>query len=251
MSRPRTALITGASTGIGAELARQLAASGTRVALVARSADKLEALVAELGGEARALALPGDVSEPAEAERLVHEAERRLDGIELLIANAGTGYNVKGPKMEVEHITKVLQLNVMGACATIAAGVQGMVARGSGHLVGISSVAANRGLPTSAAYCASKAALSVFLESLSVDLARTGVKVTDIRPGFVDTPLTKKNKFDMPFLMGPDRAAGLILRAIERERPVYTFPWQMAAAAWLLRRIPGPLYRGLAGRAPL
>jgi short-subunit dehydrogenase len=242
-----TALVTGGTTGIGEALVRQLIAEGCRVVFCARNQEKIDALAAELGE--RAIGIQADVSDPARAEAVVHEAEEILGGLDLLIANAGRGYNVHGSKMKVEDITSVLQLNVMGATATIAAGIESMVKRKRGHLVGISSIAGNRGLPTSASYCASKACFSTFLESLRVDLKKSQVSVTDIRPGFIDTPLTKKNKFDMPFLMSADRAAHLILKAIRKKKAVYTFPWQMAAGAWILRRVPNWLFDFFLSRA--
>lgn len=250
MTHYETALVTGGTTGIGEALVRALVASGTKVVVNARNAERLEALVSELG-EDKVIGIPADVSDPRVAEQVVRDAEAKLGHIDLVIANAGTGYNVKGKEITVDAIVGVFQLNVMGATATIAAAVQKMVERKKGHLVGITSVAANRGLPTSAAYCGSKAGFGMFLESLRVDLQTTGVHVTEIRPGFVDTPLTKKNKFDMPFLMGPDRAAELILRALARRKKVYTFPWQMAVASFALRRIPNWLFDFAAGKAPV
>src|SRR5262249_56815547 len=125
-----------------------------------------------------------------------------------------------------------------------------MVASQKGHLVGISSIAGYRGLPTSAAYSASKAALSIFLESIRVDLRARGIKVTDIRPGFIDTPLTKKNRFPMPFLLPADEAARRIVRAIDRDKRVYTFPWPMALAIQVIRWMPAWLYDFVARRAP-
>jgi short-subunit dehydrogenase len=236
-----TAFVTGGTTGIGEAIVRQLVAEGCRVAFCARNQEKIDALAAELGENA--IGIQADVSDPERAEAVVHEAIERLGHLDLLVANAGRGYNVKGPKMKVHHITGVLQLNVMGACATIAAGVESMVERKKGVLVGISSVASNRGLPTSAAYCASKACFSTFLESLSMDLSGSGVSVCDIRPGFIDTPLTEKNDFKMPFLMSAKRSAHLILRAIRRKKQVYTFPWQMAIVSWFMRNIPSWLFR--------
>lgn len=248
-ARYSTALITGGTTGIGLELVRQLVAGGTRVAVCARNPDRLAAVAEELGDGVVIIA--ADVSDPKRAEAVVHEAIDRLGGLDLVIANAGMGRNAKGWEIEVDHIVKVLQLNVMGATATVTAAVKHMVERGQGQLVGITSVAGARGLPTSAAYCASKAAFSIFLESLRVDLRGHGVAVTDIRPGFIDTPLTKKNKFKMPFLMGPDRAARLILAAVAKRRAVYTFPWPMAMAIRILRWVPNWLYDALAGKAPV
>ena len=242
-----TALVTGGTTGIGGALVRQLVAEGCRVVFCARRQDKIDELANELGENA--IGIQADVSDVSRAEALVYEAEEILGGLDLIIANAGRGRNIVGPKMKVEHITGVLQLNVMGATATMAAGIEGMMKRKKGHLVGVSSVAANRGLPTSAAYCASKACLSTFLESLRVDLRHTPIRVTDIRPGFIETPLTQKNKFKMPFLMSSERAARLILKAIRKEKKVYTFPWQMALFARFLRWAPNWLFDYAAGRS--
>jgi len=242
-----TALVTGGTTGIGEAIVRQLVAEGCRVVFCARNQEKIDALAAELGD--LAIGVQADVSDPARAESVVHDAIERLGHLDLLVANAGRGYNVKGPKMKVHHITEVFQLNVMGATATIAAGVEAMVKRKKGILVGISSVASNRGLPTSASYCASKACFSTFLESLRIDLAGTGVYVCDIRPGFIDTPLTKKNKFKMPFLMNAQRGARLILKAVRKRKGIYTFPWQMAILSWFLRHTPSWLFEMVARRA--
>jgi short-subunit dehydrogenase len=244
-----TALITGGSTGIGADLARVLAQRNVRVAIAARRKEPLLALAGELGP--RTVVIEADLADPYRAKAVVEEAHAALGHLDLVIANAGTGYNRAAPKLEVEHILDVLRLNVLGACATVTAAIPFMVARGRGHLAGISSLAGYRGLPTSAAYSASKAALSVFLESLRVDLRRSGVVVTDVRPGFVATPLTKKNKFPMPFLMESGEAAERIVRALERRRPVYAFPWPTAALMRLVQMLPNALYDQIMSRAPV
>lgn len=241
-----TALITGGSTGIGEALVRQLVAEGCRVVFCARRQEKIDALCEELGE--RAIGIQADVSDPQRAEALVNEAEEILGSLDLIIANAGRGRDVPAHKLTVRDVQDILQLNVQGAIATIVAGIAPMVRQQRGYLVGISSIASNRGLPTTAAYCASKACFSTFMESIRVDLRNTPIKVVDIRPGFIDTPLTKKNKFEMPFLMPSEKAARLILKAIKKGRPVYTFPWQMAIIAKILRLLPGPVYEGIAGR---
>ena len=243
-TRYETALVTGGSTGIGAAVVRLLADGGTKVAICARRKEPLDAMVSELGE--RLVAIQADVSGPDGAAAVVAQAEEQLGALDLVIANAGMGVIKNGAKLEVRHIVDTLQLNVMGATATIAAALPGMVERGRGHVVGISSIAGTRGLPNSAAYSASKAALQVFLESLRVDLAKTGVKVTDIRPGFVDTPLTKDNRFKMPFLLSAEEAARRIVAAIHKERGVYTFPWPMAVFASALRQMPRWLYEPIA-----
>lgn len=242
MTGPRwpSVVLTGGSTGIGAALARALVRDGSRVVVVARRQAALDALVAELGPSI--LPIAADVADPRRAEAVVEEGRARLGGLDMVIANAGIGYNKPGRELRVDHILDVLQLNVMGACATVTAAIPHMVAQGRGHIVGVSSLASMRGLPTSAAYCASKAALAVFLESLRVDLAPAGVAVTDVQPGFVDTPLTQKNKFKMPFLMTSDDAAERIVRGLAKRKAVIAFPWPTATAMRLAASLPRPMY---------
>lgn len=240
------ALITGATTGIGAALARRLVSRGTRVAICGRRVELLDSMRRELGDAL--VTIKADLSDTTRAIEVVSEAKERLGALDLVVANAGFRINKPVTSIEPWEILTVLQLNLLGACATLTAAIPHMVAEGRGHLVGISSIAAVRGFPMSAAYSASKAALSTFLESLRVDLRRSGIKVSDIRPGFIDTPMTQTNNFKMPFLMSADDAARVILRALERERRVYTFPWQMALAARFLRLLPPVVYDRFSSR---
>ncbi|MBI1748962.1 MAG: SDR family NAD(P)-dependent oxidoreductase [Acidobacteria bacterium] len=228
-----TALITGASSGIGRALALVLAQGGVRLALTARRQSELEDIVRmarQLGSEA--FIFPADLSRPAEAFRVAAEAENGLGRIDLLIANAGVGKTAPLVNLPWEDIERMMMVNALGSMAIIRAVLPGMIAQGSGVIAGISSLAAYRGMPFSSAYSASKAALSTFLESMRVETRRQGISVIDIHPGYIRTPMTAVNKHPMPFLMEVDRAASLILRAILRKKPVYDFPWQMG---WLLR----------------
>jgi short-subunit dehydrogenase len=226
------ALITGASSGIGAALARRLALRGFEVWLAARRLPDLEkearAIESE-GGRARALSL--DVSKPEAAGEAVAALDHEIGGFDLVVANAGVG----GPQKPVAQQTlaafrEVIEINLLGAVATILAVVPGMVARGRGHIVGISSLAAECPLPAGADYGTSKAALSFFLASAASDLIPRGVWVTDVHPGFVKTPLTAKNKFPMPFIVELDEAARIIDRGIERRKRVVRFPGPLGAA---------------------
>ncbi len=135
-----------------------------------------------------------------------------------------------------------IEVNTIGAANCVAAVVPDMVARGSGHLVAISSLAAYRGLPKSAAYCASKAAVSAFFESLRLDLRPRKIDVTIIHPGFIKTPLTAGRQAEMPFLMELDDAVAKIVWAIETRRKSYAFPWQLASLVRLGMIMPNSVY---------
>ncbi len=222
-------MITGASSGIGRGLALELARRGARIGLVARRADVLEEVIREIEAVgSKALGLPADVQD---ASSLVAAADRlrtEFGPIDLLIANAGIGPTRDAAEIDAQEIAGVVNVNVIGASNSVAAVIPAMVARGSGHLVVISSLAAYRGLPKSAAYCASKAAVSAFFESLRLDLAPRGIDVTIIHPGFIKTPLTSGRDAQMPFLMELDDAVRKMVRAIEKRRKRYSFPWQLA-----------------------
>jgi short-subunit dehydrogenase len=246
----RTALVTGASSGIGAALARRLAAVGAEVALVARREDRLVALRDELvaaGGRARIY--PADVAVPEAAVAAVRRADDELGGLDLVVANAGVGRSRWAGKLAWEDLAPTLAVNVAGAAATLVAVLPRMVERRRGHLAGVSSLAGYRGMPRSAAYSASKAFLSTFLESLRVDLRGTGVAVTDIRPGFVRTPMTAENRFPMPFLVDAGPAARTIVAALARQAPVVAFPRAMAALTGSARLLPNGLWDRVAARA--
>ena len=236
-----SALITGASSGIGATLARHLAAGGTKVVLAARREEALLELEAEItaaGGKAEIQVL--DVSDPEHTEAVVRGLDERLD-FDLVIANAGVGKERWAGKLSWEDCRQVIMVNVCGAVATLTGAIPGMIARGHGHLVGISSVAQYRGLPRNASYSASKAFLSTFLESMRIDLHGTGVSVTDVRPGFVDTPMSASVK--QKFLeVDTDYAAKTILNAVDHRRGVLVFPPGMAALGKVLDVMPRFIY---------
>lgn len=246
----RTAWISGASSGLGAAIARRLAARGVEVILSARRREPMEELAAAIrtaGGRARVE--PLDVSDPAATVAALRRIDDEVGGIDLVIANAGIGGSRWAGKLEWKDIEDTLSINVEGAAASLVALLPRMIERGRGHLVGISSLAGYRGMPASAAYGASKAFLMVFLESLRMDLRDTGVSVTDVRPGFVRTPLTDRNRFHMPFLMEVDDAAARIVDGISRRQEVVAFPWPLALAVRISRLIPARLWdRVMAGQ---
>lgn len=225
----KVVLITGASSGIGHGLAVALAKRGAKVGLVARRADALRELVQgieALGGTA--LAVPGDVEDAASMHAAADKIKQTFGRIDMLIANAGVGTSTDGSQISGQEVSRVINVNLVGAANSVEAVIPDMVKQGSGHLVVISSLAAYRGLPKSAAYCASKAAVSAFFESLRLDLEPDGINVTIIHPGFIKTPLTAGREVKMPWLMELDDAVEKIVNAIERKKKSYAFPWQLA-----------------------
>jgi NADP-dependent 3-hydroxy acid dehydrogenase YdfG len=240
---PRTAYITGASSGIGRALALELAGRGVHVALAARRAAELDALVAQIGERGgRALAITVDVADPDAAMEAVRKADRELGPLEMVIANAGVGHAGHASTLHWDDVSRILDVNVRGAMATLCAAIPIFLAHKAGHLVGVTSLAGRRGLPGAGAYGASKAALSMFLETLRIDLAGAGIRVTDVQPGFVATPMTARARHPLPFLWTADRTAQHIARRLESAPPTIAFPWPLAMATGLSRYLPAWLY---------
>lgn len=236
------AVVTGASSGIGVELCRQLAADGTKVALLARRVD----LLASLGDEIRAGGgvaheIECDVRDRLNVRAAVAEAARELGPIDLAIANAGVGHTIPADDFDSALFEDILRTNLLGAVHVVEAVLPEMIARRRGQIVGVSSLAAYRGFPQTHAYCASKAGLNVFLEGLRPEVAGYGIAVTTVCPGFVRTPMTARNRGAMPFLLDADDCARRILRAARAKRRVYNFPWPMATAMWIVRWLPSGL----------
>ena len=233
-------VITGASSGIGEALARHYAREGATLGLISR----------------RPSAVPGqsyciDVTDEAAVAAAADDFIRRFGPPELVIANAGIGSGTDGAEIgDVAKLRKILDTNVAGLAATLAAFAPAMRAAGRGTLAGIASVAGFRGLAGNGAYCASKSAAITWMESLRAELHGSGVAVVCICPGYIDTPMTRVNRFRMPFLLAADEAARRIARAIAARRRLAVIPWQMALLSVLLRAMPGWLYDRLASRAP-
>ncbi len=231
-------IVTGASSGIGRELAREAARQGARVGLIARRKDRLADLAGDIeqaGGAAAAAS--ADVGDRSAVREVVAEIRDRLGPPDLLIANAGVGIPTLLEPPNVSAVEKMTRVNFLGTVYTVEAVIPDMLRRSHGHLVAVSSLAAYRGLPGESGYCATKAAVNVYMEGLRTHLRGRGVRVTVACPGFVRTPMTEVNKFHMPWLLEADDAARRILRAVRRGRKVYNFPWQMAlvmkATRWL------------------
>ncbi|MBI1942725.1 MAG: SDR family oxidoreductase [Betaproteobacteria bacterium] len=241
--------MTGASSGIGAALARHYAAADTAVGLYARRRDLLERLAASLPG--RSALYAADIADAGAIVAAAQDFAQRFGVPDLVIANAGISIGTHGDEMrDVDKLRRVLEVNVVGLAATLAAFAPAMRAAGGGTLCGIASVAGFRGLAGAGAYSASKAAAIAWLEALRAELAGSGVAVVTLCPGYIDTPMTQVNKYRMPFLLPADEAARRFARAIAARRRLAVIPWQMAWVSLLLRGLPGWLYDRLAARAP-
>jgi len=237
MRDPRTILITGASSGIGAALATVYAAPGRRLALTGRDAERLDAVATRCraaGAEVETAILDIRDRDAVAAWISAVDARRPLD---LVVANAGIAMGLAADE-DADAVRRTFAVNVDGVLNTVLPVIPALTARGRGQIAIVSSVASFRGMPGSAAYCASKAAERVFGEGLRGDLAPLGVEVSVICPGFIRTPMTDVNRFPMPFLMEPGRAAAIITRGLERNRGRIAFPWPTYALCWLLAALP-------------
>lgn len=247
----KVVMLTGASSGIGAEMAVQIARAGGIVGLIARRRSELESVaeaVRGVGGKARVLAV--DVTDADGLRRAADTLRSEFGHIDLMIANAGiSGNNRETQQINADAVSSVIRINLLGAVNSVAAVLPEMLERNRGHLVAISSLAGFRGLPKSAAYSASKAGMTAFFESLRVDFGASGIDVSIIQPGFIKTPLTAGRKKKLPFLLETEQGAAKILRAIEKKRAFYAFPWQLATIVRLSRSFPARLYDMIAGRA--
>ena len=247
----KLAYITGASSGIGQALALRYYQAGWRLALVARRSAELQAWVEGQGLAPARYAVYGadvrDVAAITGAGRACIAAQGLPD---VVIANAGISIGMDTAIYEdLEVMRAVYETNNIGLAATFQPFLAAMQARRSGTLVGIASVAGIRGLPGHAAYCSSKAAVASYCESLRGECRPFGVKVVTIAPGYIDTPLTRQNRYSMPFLMQPADFASRAFAAIETGVSYRVIPWQMGVVGKLLRALPDRLFdRLLAGR---
>jgi NAD(P)-dependent dehydrogenase (short-subunit alcohol dehydrogenase family) len=243
--------ITGASSGIGQALAARFHAAGWRLALVARRGPELQAWADAQGfGAGEAGVYAADVRDLASLGAAAQACIAAQGLPDVVIANAGisVGMDTADPA-DLEVMRATLETNLLGVAATFQPFLGPMHERGAGTLVGVASVAAIRGLPGHGAYCASKAGVVAYCESLRGECRGSGVRVVTIVPGYIDTPLTQRNRYAMPFLMPAEAFADRAFKAIAAGASYRVIPWQMGVVAKLLRLLPNPVFdRLLAGR---
>ena len=241
--------LTGASSGIGEALARQYAARGATVGLVARRGDFLEKLKASLGTPVETYAC--DVRDAPAMREAGADFMQRHGTPDLVIGNAGVSYgNITTEAKDVEVFREILEINVLGMVNTFHPFAADMRKRGSGTLAGIASVAGFRGLPGATAYSASKAAAISYLEGLRVEMRPKNVRVVTVCPGFIATPMTSQNPYPMPFIISAEEAARRIVRVLDSSKSFAVIPWQMAIVGRLLKLVPIPLFDRLMAKRP-
>ncbi|RVU33687.1 SDR family NAD(P)-dependent oxidoreductase [Hwanghaeella grinnelliae] len=244
----RKVLITGASSGIGAELSRLFVEWGDTVIACARSFDKLDATAERLDSE-RFVPFSLDVTDITAVEKTVAEIEDLHGPIDLALLNAGTYSPTPAESFGASAVHTMMDVNVVGISNMLSVLMPEMMERGRGQLALMSSVAAYRGLPMAAGYSASKAAVIAMGESLKAELDGHGVKLQVICPGFVKTPLTEQNTFPMPYLMDVDDAARRIMKGLESSRFQIAFPRRFVFQLKLLQMMPDALYFPLIKKA--
>jgi short-subunit dehydrogenase len=233
------AVVTGASSGIGRALALRLASSGYAVGLIARRHELIEKVATQIAAAGGIAASAGaDVSDRDSLRSAVATIEARLGPTAVMVANAGFGAPTRLDPLNISEVEQMIRVNLMGVIYSIEAVLPGMIARNSGQVVAVSSLGAFKGLPGESAYCASKAAVNAYLEGLRIALHSSGVVVTTVCPGFVDTPMTPMDSAT-PFQMSADEAARRIARVVIRRRGgVVKFPLAMSLVMAVLARLP-------------
>ncbi|OGB25782.1 MAG: short-chain dehydrogenase [Burkholderiales bacterium RIFCSPLOWO2_02_FULL_57_36] len=248
--------ITGASSGIGAALAQRYAQQGAALGLVARRGEVLEQLAASLPNPERHRIYPLDVTDHAALAQAAADFIDAMDGIDVVIANAGISHGTLTECAEdLPVVERIFATNLMATVASFTpfiAALRKQAQSGNRHcrLVGIASVTGIRGLPGVGAYSASKASVISYCESLRVELKSTGIKVVTISPGFIDTPMTRDNRYSMPFLMPVEKFAERAVRAIDSGTSYTVIPWQMGIVTKLLRMLPNLIYDIALAKAP-
>ncbi|NWF90913.1 MAG: SDR family NAD(P)-dependent oxidoreductase [Ignavibacteriaceae bacterium] len=245
----KTILITGASSGIGYEMAKQFAAANCNLILLARRKDKLDELAQELKSESKTIfTYKCDVSKKEEVEFVFREIRTKISHIDIAILNSGIGHNITVENFDSKFADETFGVNVLGIIYCIGELLKDFLPRKEGIIVGVSSIADVRGFPKSGIYAASKAAASTLLESFRVELIPHNIKVITVRPGWVTTPMIKKNDFKMPFLMSAEKAAEIIISGIKKEKKVIEFPIGTVIGGKIIKVLPNFIFDYLASK---
>lgn len=239
----KNVLITGASSGIGKAIAEELVKKNCNIALLSRRVELLEAFANEhkITGK-KIIAIKCDVTNYKEVRDCYGTIKNEFKQIDVAILNAGVSRRSDIKNFDSMEAEKIMKTNILGIIYWSEFLIKDFVERKNGILAGVSSLADSRGFPQSGFYSASKAAVTKILESLRIELKPFNIKVITIKPGFVKSSITAKNEFKMPLLMEADKAAKIIVKGIEKEKPVIQFPFPIAAGSKILGMLPVWLY---------
>ncbi|MHB8579500.1 MAG: SDR family NAD(P)-dependent oxidoreductase [Ignavibacteriaceae bacterium] len=236
-------LITGASSGIGLELTLRLAMENCNLALLARRKEVIDQHVRNIKNpKAKILSVKCDIRKKDEVKLAIKEFQNSFGNVDIAILNSGISIPQKITNFKSEEAKEIFDTNVFGLFNFVEELIPEMIANQKGWIVGVSSLADGRGFPQNGAYCASKAAESIFLESLRIELKMYNIKVITVKPGFVRTPMTDKNSFKMPFLINVEKAAETIINGMKKEKRIIQFPLPTTIGAKILKIIPNSLF---------
>lgn len=239
----KSILITGASSGIGLELARRLAFENCNLALLARRKEVIEQEVRSFEKFAtKIITIKCDVTKIDEVKNAIDEVKSKFGKIDVAILNSGISIPQNIINFKSSYAKEVFDVNVFGLFNFAEVLIPEMIANKDGIIVGVSSLADGRGFPQNGPYSASKAAASIYLESLRVELKKFNIKVITVKPGFVRTPMTDKNNFSMPFLIDVEQAADTIIKGIKNEKSLIQFPFSTSIGAKFLKIVPNFLF---------
>jgi short-subunit dehydrogenase len=245
----KSVLITGASRGIGKALAIELLKNQNNVILIARHTNEIESYVQELSPRtAKAYIYKCDVRLKEEIQKVYEKIKEEVGVPDVAILNAGVGKEMSLTQFNSTIAEEIIQTNFLGMVYFAEQLLPDFIKKGKGILAGISSLADNRGFPRSGLYTASKAAVSIFLESLRAEGKIQDIKIITIKPGFIATAMTAQNNWPMPFLMPPGKAAKIIINGIAKEKRIIRFPIATALLARIIGLIPGRLYEFIASK---
>jgi short-subunit dehydrogenase len=243
----KTILITGASSGIGYELAKQFAHENCNLILLARRKDILDSLSQELRTNKNTiLTYKCDVSKKDDVKNVFNDIRKNTAHVDIAILNSGIGHNITVENFDSKFADETFQVNVLGLIYCIEELLKDFLLKKDGVIVGVSSIADVRGFPRSGIYAASKAAASTLLESFRVEFKPHNIKVITVRPGWVRTPMIKKNDFKMPFLMDAEKAAQIIIKGIKKEKKIIEFPIGTVIGGKIIKILPNFIFDYLA-----
>jgi len=243
-------LLTGASSGIGNQLAKDLANEGAKLALVSRRADLLETLAGEINQNSSVKYYKCDVTIKHEVEQTISQIKKDFGKIDAAFLNSGVAYRSSVLNYNSKDAETTFNTNVLGAIYCIEQVLKDFINEKRGIIIGVSSLGDGKGFPKSGFYSASKAAFTILLESLRIELKKYNVKVVTIKPGFVKTAMTDKNEFEMPFLMSVEKASNIIINGLKKDKRIIEFPFGTTLGTKILRMMPTKWFEYLASKDP-